>query len=142
MLAVQVFSSNLLNFGCLMHSSQQNKLAKVLEKANHDTRACQKMQGTTWLRTTSVQMTAGRATNLQSTESNMHQIYPFHRECVQNSFIVCVADSRISFNFFAFSRNRAHETLGDKTQGNAEHQSHGCQSSSLHVQECRYMSFL
>jgi len=31
LLAVQVFSSNLLNFGFHMHNSKQNKLTKVLE---------------------------------------------------------------------------------------------------------------
>jgi len=61
------------------------------------------MQGTTWLCTTSVQITTGRATYLHSTESNMHQIYPFHGECAQISFIVCVADSKFSVFFFAFS---------------------------------------
>jgi len=31
MLAVQVFGLNLLSFGCLMHSSKQNKQTNVLE---------------------------------------------------------------------------------------------------------------
>ena len=30
----------------------------------------------------------------------MHQIYPFHGECAQISFIVCVADSKFSVFFF------------------------------------------
>jgi len=29
----------------------------------------------------------------------MHRIYPFHGECVQIPFIVCVADSKISVFF-------------------------------------------
>jgi len=58
---------------------------------------------TTWLCTTSVQIIAGRATYLHSTQSNMHQIFPFHGERAQISFIVCVADSKISVFLFAFS---------------------------------------